>query len=130
MNILQSFELTLRLGILSKLDESVGDVMSALHEKEMLNNSIVIFTTDNGGPADGFNFNAASNYPLRGVKHLLWEGGIRGSALVWSPLFKTNNSQRVSNDLMHITDWLPTLLEAAGGYSRSVYNLTMMILNV
>lgn len=100
--------------------------MNALHEKKMLDNSIVIFTTDNGGHPDHPKVgkfpwivsNSASNYPLRGVKGSLWEGGIRGSALVWSSLFKTNSSQRVSNDLMHITDWLPTLLESAGGYIK------------
>lgn len=50
------------------LDESVGKVTKALSDKGMLDNSIIIFTTDNGGPAGGFNLNAASNWPLRGVK--------------------------------------------------------------
>lgn len=53
--------------MLSKLDESVGLVVSALAEANMLKNSVIIFSTDNGGPADGFNLNAASNWPLRGV---------------------------------------------------------------
>jgi arylsulfatase A-like enzyme len=53
--------------MLSRLDHCVGDVVSALGEKGMLNNSIIIFSTDNGGPAAGFNLNAASNWPLRGV---------------------------------------------------------------
>jgi arylsulfatase A-like enzyme len=53
--------------MLSKLDQCVGDVVAALGEREMLNNSIIIFSTDNGGPAAGFNLNAASNWPLRGV---------------------------------------------------------------
>jgi arylsulfatase A-like enzyme len=53
--------------MLSKLDECVGDVVAALAERGMLNDSIIIFSTDNGGPAAGFNLNAASNWPLRGV---------------------------------------------------------------
>lgn len=53
--------------MLTKLDESVGLVMDALRHRNMLKNSIVVFTTDNGGPAAGFNSNAASNWPLRGV---------------------------------------------------------------
>ena len=40
----------------------------------MYNNSVIVFTTDNGGPAAGFDKNMASNYPLRGVKATLWEG--------------------------------------------------------
>lgn len=53
--------------MLSKLDESVGKVVEALQNRGLLENSIIIFTTDNGGPAAGFNDNSASNYPLRGV---------------------------------------------------------------
>lgn len=53
--------------MLSKLDESVGSVVTALAEANMLNNSVIIFSTDNGGPAAGFNLNAASNWPLRGA---------------------------------------------------------------
>lgn len=79
----------------------------------MLENSIIVFTTDNGGPAEGFNFNAASNWPLRGVKNTLWEGGVRGAGLIWSPLIKS--SERVSKQVFHIVDWLPTLFSAAGG---------------
>jgi arylsulfatase A-like enzyme len=55
------------LGVLHKLDESVGKVMQALQDADILQDSIVVFTTDNGGPAAGFNINAASNWPLRGV---------------------------------------------------------------
>ncbi|KAJ8969203.1 hypothetical protein NQ314_001874 [Rhamnusium bicolor] len=99
--------------MLSRLDYSVGEVVKALKNKNMLGNSIIVFTTDNGGPAAGFNLNAASNYPLRGVKNTLWEGGVRGAALIWSPLIE--QSTRVANQTMHISDWLPTLVEAAGG---------------
>ncbi|XP_015593015.1 arylsulfatase B [Cephus cinctus] len=107
-------------GILSKLDQSVGDIVEALRVKGILNNSIIIFSTDNGGPAAGFNLNAASNWPLRGVKNTLWEGGVRGAGLIWYPKF--NQPGRVAKQMFHITDWLPTLLTAAGG---DVSNLTM-----
>ena len=40
----------------------------------MLENSVIIFTTDNGGPANGFHRNWANNYPLRGLKCSLYEG--------------------------------------------------------
>ena len=54
-------------GMLTKLDESVGRVAAALQESGLLQNSIIVFTTDNGGPAASFDYNAASNWPLRGV---------------------------------------------------------------
>ncbi|XP_066257386.1 arylsulfatase J [Euwallacea similis] len=98
--------------MLSKLDKSVGAVVEALSCRNMLKNSVIVFTSDNGGPAAGFNLNAASNYPLKGVKNTLWEGGIRGAAFIWSSLIKKNS--RVSSQLMQVADWLPTLLEAAG----------------
>ena len=47
------------------LDESIGNVTKTLHEKGILENSVIIFTTDNGGPADGFDANWACNIPLR-----------------------------------------------------------------
>ncbi|XP_043286071.1 arylsulfatase B isoform X2 [Venturia canescens] len=97
--------------MLHKLDRSVGDVIEALKKRDMLADSLIVFSTDNGGPAAGFNLNAASNWPLRGVKNTLWEGGVRGVGVVWSP--KIGQPGRVSNQLFHITDWLPTLLSAA-----------------
>ena len=54
--------------MLWKLDESVGRVVASLERSGMLDDTIIAFTTDNGGPAAGFNRNAASNWPLRGVR--------------------------------------------------------------
>ncbi|XP_055382349.1 arylsulfatase J, partial [Condylostylus longicornis] len=100
--------------MLSKLDDSVGEIINTLSEQNMLKNSIIVFSTDNGGPAQGFNLNYASNWPLRGVKNTLWEGGVRGAGLIWSPLIE--KSKRVSDQIMHIVDWVPTFLDAAGFY--------------
>lgn len=100
-------------GMLYKLDESVGRVVKLLQDRQMLQDSIIVFTTDNGGPAGGFDVNWASNWPLRGVKDTLWEGGVRGAGFIWSPLLKTKS--RVSNQMMNVQDWLPTLYAGAGG---------------
>ncbi|KAJ8946526.1 hypothetical protein NQ318_004662 [Aromia moschata] len=100
--------------MVTKLDESVGAIVEALENKNMLQNTIIVFISDNGAPTLGPNFhNWGSNYPLRGMKDTLFEGGVRGTAFVFSPLLI--QSARVSNDLIHISDWLPTLYTAAGG---------------
>ncbi|XP_039279274.1 arylsulfatase B [Nilaparvata lugens] len=106
--------------MVAKLDESVGEIVSALHRRSMLDNTIIVFMSDNGAPATdnqrpniGLFPNWGSNYPLRGAKETLWEGGIRSPSFIWSTTFQ--QSPRVSTNLMHITDWLPTLYAAAGG---------------
>lgn len=53
--------------VMSKLDESVGRVMTALKNTGMLANSVIVFAADNGAPVVGELHNAGSNYPLRGV---------------------------------------------------------------
>ena len=49
-------------------------IHEALRTKGILDDSVIVFTTDNGGPANGFDYNWANNYPLRGVKASLFEG--------------------------------------------------------
>ncbi|XP_041354167.1 arylsulfatase B-like [Gigantopelta aegis] len=100
-------------GMVSALDDSVGNLTRVLQETGMLPNTIMIFTTDNGGPTNGYDRNAACNWPLRGVKNTMWEGGVRGTGFVHSALLK--RSQYVQENLMHVTDWLPTLYQAACG---------------
>lgn len=58
--------------MVSKMDESVGRVVEALREKRMLNNSIIVFISDNGAPSVDIFQNWGSNYPLRGVSVLLF----------------------------------------------------------
>ena len=99
--------------MLSDLDDSVGRLVDALQRKNMLQDSIIVFSTDNGGPAQGFNLNHASNWPLRGVKNTLFEGGVRGAGLLFYPKLKRRS--RIAEQVMHIVDWLPTLLTAMGG---------------
>ena len=57
-------------------------VVEALKARGLYDNSIIIFSTDNGGTAD------ASNYPLRGRKEQVYEGGVRGVGFVHSPLIE------------------------------------------
>ncbi|XP_062562924.1 arylsulfatase B-like isoform X3 [Armigeres subalbatus] len=98
--------------MISKVDEGVGQIMQALKERDMLDNSIVLFYADNGAPTVGIHSNAGSNFPLKGQKYSPWEGAVRTVAAIWSPLLNLTGG-RVSNQWIHVSDWLPTLAHAA-----------------
>ncbi|KAL3272013.1 hypothetical protein HHI36_022479 [Cryptolaemus montrouzieri] len=106
---------------LSQMDQSVGKIVEKLQEQDMLKNSVVIFLSDNGAMLGSGFRNGGSNYPLRGGKLSLHEGGIRNAAALYSPLLKMKSY--VYDGLLHITDWIPTLYSLAGG---DIYSLKDM----
>ena len=53
--------------MMTALDESVGRTVAALKRAKMLENSIIVFASDNGAQTEGFLENVGSNYPFRGV---------------------------------------------------------------
>ncbi|EEC06950.1 arylsulfatase B, putative, partial [Ixodes scapularis] len=112
---------TIFAGMTDALDESIGEVFRALFDADMLDNTIIVLSADNGGLPFGFESNRGYNFPLRGGKGTLWEGGCRASAFVWSPLLKRKGV--VSDQMMHITDWVPTLYSAAGGNPQTLGKL-------
>ncbi|XP_065361621.1 arylsulfatase B [Calliphora vicina] len=97
--------------MMSKLDESVGEVVQSLAENGVLNNTILLFLSDNGGPTVGMHATTASNYPLRGQKHSPWEGGIRSAAVIWST--QLDKLGTIWEQPIYIADLLPTLAAAA-----------------
>ncbi|XP_045494378.1 arylsulfatase I-like isoform X1 [Colias croceus] len=98
--------------MVKKLDDSVGDIVKALHDKGILDNTIIAFISDNGGITSGSSVNYASNYPLRGLKLTPFEGGIRVNGLVWSR--NLTGANHLWKGYMHIVDWMPTLIRAVG----------------
>lgn len=104
-------------GMLAVLDEAIGNVTRALEASGLAEDSVVIVTTDNGGPSGTVcgDCNGALNWPLRGGKHTLYQGGVKGTSFVWSKaLYGTSPANRSYTGLAHITDWLPTTLAWMG----------------
>lgn len=93
------------------MDESLGAIVLALAETEMLNNTVIMFVSDNGAPVVGANKNFGSNLPLRGTKGTPWEGAVRTTAVLWH----NDIEPQIWKGLFHVTDWMPTLISAAGG---------------
>ncbi|XP_065308546.1 arylsulfatase B-like [Dermacentor albipictus] len=112
---------TVYAAMVDALDESVGAVVEALQAASMLDNSVLVFSSDNGGAPWGTHASRGCNWPLRGAKGSLWEGASRAAAFLWSPLLAARG--RVSQQLMHVADWLPTLYAAAGGDPTSLDHL-------
>lgn len=104
--------------MISHLDRSVGRIMALLDELALTDNTIVVFTSDNGSDngelvSDGF---FHGNGALRGYKHQLYEGGIRVPALVRWPGHIAPGA--VSNKAWYFADVMPTLAEVAGAAGR------------
>jgi len=90
------------------LDKSVGYIYEKLVAKDMMDNTYIIFMSDNGGCFYG----GGKNGPLRGSKGSLFEGGIKVDSFIYSP--KLMNTGVVYTGLMHVSDWFPTILALGG----------------
>jgi arylsulfatase B len=98
--------------MLGALDDGLRNISLALKAKGMWANTIILFSTDNGAPTNHFGGSAMSNWPLRGGKGSLWEGGVRATGFLWG---KGVPSGANITGLIHCTDWLPTFVKLAGG---------------
>ena len=118
-------------GYITELDDAVGTIVASLKSTGVWGNTVVVFSSDNGAPPAGMKDSVdhkrphpgggqgyiSRNYPFRGQKTQLWEGGTRvpgfiggGSALIPAAARGTT-----SEKLFHVTDWLPTLTKLATG---------------
>lgn len=94
-------------GMLNAVDEAIGQIIQSLEKSGMRENTLLVFSSDNGAPPPG------DNGPLRDFKATVYEGGIRGAAFVnWPGMVP---SQQRIKEPMHIIDWYPTLIGLAGG---------------
>merc|ERR1711953_619360 len=92
------------------VDMAVDEIVQTLKETNLYSETLIVFTSDNGGAIS----HGASNYPLRGTKGTLFEGGTKVPTFVLGPPHLVPGREVVSNVLLHISDWMPTLLKVAG----------------
>uniref|UniRef100_A0A0N4ZDC2 Sulfatase domain-containing protein n=1 Tax=Parastrongyloides trichosuri TaxID=131310 RepID=A0A0N4ZDC2_PARTI len=95
-------------GMLSSMDEAIGGLIKYLKYKNLYENSIIVFTSDNGGSVQW----GARNTPLRGEKDTLWEGGTRTNTFIHSP--KYFKEYTVKSELFHVVDWHATIIGMTG----------------
>ena len=101
------------------LDESIANLTCLLDTYDMLNNTVFIIASDNGG-ADSISGNSV---PFRGHKYDLYRGGLSVNAFITSPLIPEDRRGTVYSGQMHVSDWLPTIMslvtngEWTGGYT-------------
>lgn len=96
-------------GMTTAMDEAIGRIIAAVEARGWRTNTLIIFSSDNGGPNPG---RLTSNGSLRAGKGTIYEGGVKTCAFAnWPGQIKSNS---VVNAPLHIADWYPTLLKLAG----------------
>jgi len=95
---------------MAQMDDSIGAILKHLDDIGEADNTIVVFTTDNG--AEVFTWPDGGMTPFKGTKGTVMEGGFRAPAIVrWPGHIKPGT---VENGMFSALDWFPTLLAAAG----------------
>mmetsp|Transcript_12874 Transcript_12874/g.16922 ORF Transcript_12874/g.16922 Transcript_12874/m.16922 type:complete len:590 (+) Transcript_12874:75-1844(+) len=93
-------------------DKMFDHLIETLKSKDMYDNTYIIVASDNGGCT----YYQGQNYPLRGEKNTLYEGGVRVNAFIHSPLIPQANRGHTYTGLFHVTDWLPTISQGMLGF--------------
>ena len=96
----------------SFVDDAIGNVTRAITAAGLDDSTVICLVSDNGGPTHGEEGTASSNFPLRGGKNTLWEGGVRVTGMVKGPGVAAG---RTLGAYVHATDWLPSLVSMATG---------------
>ncbi|KAK7096060.1 arylsulfatase B-like isoform X2 [Littorina saxatilis] len=102
--------------MMAAVDEGIGRMIDALKAKGIYDNTAIVVTSDNGGPVGSSNPSGSYNYPLRGGKKTVYEGGTRAYTVVKAPGLTVTNA--TWSGMINAVDWMPTLLHMAGGNAK------------
>ena len=95
--------------MVSVADNVTGTVVQLLKERGMWDNTLMVLSADNGGAPC-----AGSNYPLKGSKMTMFEGGVRSLAFANGGALPDSMRGQTSEGFIHIADWYPTFCKMAG----------------
>ena len=108
--------------MIESMDDAVGTLLDTLDRLNISDNTIIMFASDNGGnmynQVDGTS--PTSNAPLRGGKATMWEGGVRGPAIVVYPEHVEAGTR--SKEMIQSCDFYPTLLQLTGIESEQSFD--------